>query len=374
MAKKQLVPINTKILEWAIQESGLSKSDISKKFNIDKLNNWLSGKDKLGLTEFKKICSVLKRPSAIFFLPEPPKTHLGNVEFRHHPNYDRNDLNYKEATYLRSTNRLKELISWTHKQEGNDKHKFPKISIEYDPEEISSHIIKLLNIDYKSLFDLESPSKALKFWRTELERNRVYTFLYPIGEDSVRGFSLYDDYSPVIAINTTGWNTESRIFSMFHELGHIITRSNSACSMDMVYIMDTKYDPTEKWCDKFASAFLMPAYHIKDTLGFSNIRYVNDLKIARILKNKFKVSLSSVVLRLIQLNLADWSLYKQIQIAPKKKKSGFGKPRNSVQIKKDMYGDKTFDTILGAYKDNLINLADASSFLELKSNDVLKLL
>ena len=65
-----------------------------------------------------------------------------------------------------------------------------------------------------------------------------------------RGFSLSHDVAPVIAINTW-YRPSARVFSYIHELGHLLRRHDYVCG-------DAGDTAVERWCDSFASAFLLP--------------------------------------------------------------------------------------------------------------------
>src|SRR3954447_3556788 len=85
----------------------------------------------------------------------------------------------------------------------------------------------------------------------------VVVFLFQLGADNCRGFSLWHDRAPVIAINTT-WNDEARTFTLFHEVGHLVTRTNSACTSAPASAVTGAWDPAERWCERFAAAALVP--------------------------------------------------------------------------------------------------------------------
>ena len=119
-------------------------------------------------------------------------------------------------------------------------------------------------------------------------------FLYPIGEDACRGFSLWDSLAPVIAVNTA-WNEEARIFTLFHEFGHILTRSSSACvEVGSTRTLTGTEDPAERWCERFAASLLMPDDDVRllvgQRFGLARIDRVDDV---RWLARQFKASLGA---------------------------------------------------------------------------------
>ena len=86
------------------------------------------------------------------------------------------------------------------------------------------------------------------------------------------------------------------------------------------------------------------------------------------------MSLSAVVLKLIELNYASWSLYKELTDLPKRKPSSGGSGRNLFKLQQDTLGKKPFETIIAGIKYELIDKSDALSYLDIKYDDLEKLL
>src|SRR5690606_10048362 len=102
-----------------------------------------------------------------------------------------------------------------------------------------------------------SASAAFDAWRSALERLGVLVLLFPLGEENCRGFSLASGLAPVIAVNTA-WNDQARAFTLFHELGHLMTETASACASAPPASVAGAWDPAERWCERFAAATLVP--------------------------------------------------------------------------------------------------------------------
>jgi transcriptional regulator with XRE-family HTH domain len=75
------VPITPEVLAWAVRESGFTLAEVADQVGVDAsvLGAWLSGKGRPGITQFRKIAQVLRRPTATFLLPAAPKTPEVNV-------------------------------------------------------------------------------------------------------------------------------------------------------------------------------------------------------------------------------------------------------------------------------------------------------
>src|SRR5207344_1041034 len=89
------------------------------------------------------------------------------------------------------------------------------------------------------------------------ESKGILAFQFPMGSDSCRGFSLWDETAPAVAVNTA-WNPAARSFTLLHELGHLVTRTSSACLEGWGRRRENEGDQHERWCESFAASVLAP--------------------------------------------------------------------------------------------------------------------
>jgi len=75
----------------------------------------------------------------------------------------------------------------------------------------------------------------------------VHVFVLPLGSNSARGVSLWNVAAPAQFVNSA-WNVEARIFTMFHEIGHLVMRTSSAC-VGYVNAREDVQRSIERWCD-----------------------------------------------------------------------------------------------------------------------------
>ena len=376
MAKPTYVPINPKLLEWAVGESGLSFEDVAKstKISESELGEYLSGERKPNLTNFGKLRKLLKRPSAVFFLPEVPKSALPNMEFRHSPETARSGLNHQEMLQIRMSDRQREFLSWINSELRERKFKLERFGVGSSPGDVAGRVRRSFGLSIDEQVNCDTASAFFKLMRSKFESFGIYVFLLSLGKDSIRGFSVWDDYAPVIGINTTGWNPESRIFTLLHELGHLLVRSNSACSYNSEAYLESDYDLEEKWVDGFSAAFLLPADQLKDFLerehGFVSDGAIEDLSVAGSVRDRFKVSLTAAVMRFIELRISGWSLYEKLRKSETASLTrGRGKPKDRLARQRYILGDKTFDTVIEAVNKEIIDRTDALSYLDIHIED-----
>ena len=192
--------------------------------------------------------------------------------------------------------------------------------------------------------------------RAALEDTGHLVFLFSLGKDSCRGFSLWDDFAPVVAVNTA-WNESARLFTLLHELGHLITRTSSACVESVR--TTSKTDPVERWCERFAADVLIPAKDAETTLqrlGWRSGSNITSLAIAGKVASLYKVSLRAAVLRLIDLNAATWTLYDEIPpISDGKSPGGGGTGRSRTKMREDQLGDRATSLLVAAVEREVLS-------------------
>lgn len=376
MSRGIQVPITPSVLRWAIEQSGLSETDIANRLRIDvvTLRKWRDGDIQPLLSDFRRLSKILKRPGATFLLPEPPQFNLPSVQFRHPPGIDRNTLNSMERRYLREAARLQRTLSWLIQELELEAPKIPKISVGVNPETQSTELRKVIEISEQKQVAWRNSTEALNSWRFAFERLGVFVFLIPLGRESARGFSLWDDRAPIIAVNTW-WNTEARIFTLFHEYAHLLTRTSSACFGTTGRILSGADDATERWCESFSAAFLLPWSDLQRFLqvqhGWKPGVTIADLDIVRSVSRYFKVSLRASALRLINMKAADWDLYAEIpKWSDEKKPGGGGKGRKRAKIKDDQFGSRTARVFLNGVDNDLITRTDALNYLDITDADL----
>jgi Zn-dependent peptidase ImmA (M78 family)/DNA-binding XRE family transcriptional regulator len=361
------VPVTLSVLHWAIEESGYDLEQIAHEINVPlaTIAQWISGDSRPTLTHARKLANKLHRPLAAFLLPEPPDSRPLAVEFRH-PARDERELNPSERRHIRRAARFQEIFSWLERELEIERPRTPSASVNDDPVSVASAARDVLGISATDQRRWATPSAAFDAWRAALEGTGHLVFLFSMGNDACSGFSLWDEFAPVVAINTA-WNESARIFTLFHEMAHLITRTSSACVESVRATSRT--DPVERWCEQFAAAFLMPATDVETTLrqsGLSSRNPLTDLRFAKSFASLYKVSLRAAVIRLIELNAATWDLYDKIPcISDKKPPGGGGRGRNRTEIREDQFGERATSLLLTGVQQDILDRSQAVELLDI---------
>ena len=365
------------MLRWAIKESGLSMDDLAKSLKVDRstLESWLSSDVRPSITQFRRLAAVLKRPEAVFFMRAPPRIEAPPAQFRHAPGSPRKERNATERRAVRDAARLQRAARWLLRESGASPVSRPVARLSESPASVASRARTWLSVTSGEQSEWPSASKALKAWTCALENLGVLVFSYAMGRESCRGFSLWDEYAPVVALNTA-YNAEARMFTLFHEYGHVLTQTGSICEG---WVASEKADPAERWCEEFAASVLLPTSEFKAALiAFGGVpaSVEAQLKLVGRLGGRFKVSRRASAIRLIELGHAGWDLYRALPpLVDDKPKGGAPpeEPRDRFVLRSERYGRRAQALVAQGLRADLISPTDALSLLDITVDDLPRL-
>jgi Zn-dependent peptidase ImmA (M78 family)/transcriptional regulator with XRE-family HTH domain len=372
MAKVTNVPITAEVLDWAITESGYTADEVAQKAHVtpEELRAWLRDEAKPTLTQTRNLARTLKRTPSTFLLPRAPETMSPPAQFRHAPGSYRTKATVEELRYLREARRVQETTKWLIRQLGESRPTIQAHTLESDVERAGQYARqKLRPLLPAPVSSWRTTGQAFHAWRAAMEASGVLVFVFPLGEDSARGFSLWDEDAPLIAVNSE-WNHAARVYTLFHVYGHLLTRTSSVCLERSGVKLSRPNDPAERWCEEFAAAALLPwsgvAALLKRRFNWSPGEKVDTLNAPRAIANAFKVSWRAAMIRLIKRNAATWALYSAIpqHVERKKEGGGGGDGRGRAEIRQDQYGRKTVGLFLRALEQQVIGRSDILDYLD----------
>lgn len=366
------VPISNSALSWAVNESGFSTEQIDEHLDVKKgsVESWIAGDDLPNATQFKNLKSLLQRPAALFFMDTPPSTTTESmVTMRYALGAENRSRSPKERVAIRDAARVRRFVRDLLDDLGNTSREMPSASTNEDPEVVANTVRSdFVKVPIEEQMTWSSPASAFREWRTVLEGMDILVFLYPLGREAARGFSFANEHPPVIGISTT-WNASVRIYSLFHELGHVLTRTSSSCFEATSSNPTT--DPTERWCEKFAASFLMPKQTFEDLTDHSP--YSNSIQTATWLSNKLCVSRKAALLRMVETGYAEWRDFRELD-SRSEYKSGGGRPTNDELRTRDVIRSHTYgrclSTVKTAFQAKIVSEADIRTFLRMLPDEL----
>jgi Zn-dependent peptidase ImmA (M78 family) len=355
------VNANPNILLWAREEAGYSVEEISQKLSIDQIRyeSWEANGKEIPLGKLQNVATYYKRQLAVFLMQEVPEKIKKPHDFRNLMLADQ-PLSKELLLTLRRSIHLQNIA----KELEGEYYWKNKLSWLKEVETLNSEagiidfIRDILDINIDLQLKWKTDSEAYRNWRTSIEEKLgilVFQFSMPIEE--IQGFCLADNYPYVIVTNSNHSYT-GRIFTLFHELAHILRHQSGMCIVDNVEITQN-----EEWaCNSFAGSFLAPL----DTIIPSD-----NLKSITTNSRKLKISREVYLRRLHSENYINsqqfFDILAEIKATYKniKKTKGFVLPEVKSKATR---GETLYNIIFDGINTNKINYTDAAHALDLRIN------
>jgi len=307
-----ITAINPKILTWARKRCGFSIEDLAGDLrkDSDTIRQWESGEAFPSYTTLETLAyNHFKIPLAVFFFPEPPDVDDPAAKFRRLPEY--------ELERLSSDTRQKILLAEAYQESLKELLQEPAASrlIWHDVKttsasslpKLASDVRDYLRVSLEQQFRFRRGDEAFKAWRQATEQCGIYTFKDSFKDSFVSGFCLFHDQFPVIMVNNS--NSFSRqIFTLLHELGHILLGVNGITDVDDSYIdfMNNNDRSLEIACNQFAAEVLVPSSaFLKEITAFE----AAGQEIIPELAKKYSVSREVILRRLLDFGAIDQAYY-----------------------------------------------------------------
>lgn len=356
-------PVTPAVVRWALDEDGRSDLDIAQalEVDIDVLEAWATGDERPSTGQVTRLADLLARPRALFFLPQPPTEAALPTAFRHPPGAER-DVGVKARRVVRKVRRVQSALSWAMRD-------LPGVAVpvaapNQEPRAIADVVRAWLEVPLSSQLAWSDERVALEAWRQAVDRRGLFPFAIEIGRDDVRGFSIWDEHAPTIVYNVSSVSPAARIFTIFHEVGHLALRQDSACVEPREGGL--LGGEVERWCERFAAELLMPHDDVRAFVG--GLQNPGSIAAVRSVMSRYRVSARAAALRLVELKFASPLLYNEVarvfQPAPPnpdaKPRSA---PRHEARLRQ--YGQRAVSTIL-----EHLPPQDALSILRVEVEDV----
>jgi Zn-dependent peptidase ImmA (M78 family) len=213
--------------------------------------------------------------------------------------------------------------------------------------------------------------KPLNGWKNALESVGALVFHFTDVEPTeVRAFALAANPYPVISLNGAD-SPNGRIFSLAHELGHLLLGEGVACDLEDFTRLEAPPVAAETFCNRFAGSFLVPAASLLerpevDTAGPETEWSTEDLDAIGL---DYGVSREVVLRRLLTLEKTSLLHYQntrnELLTLPFAAHDATGRP-SYVQMVVRNLGKHYARLVIDAYRVDRISGADVVDFLGVK--------
>ncbi|MDR0911907.1 MAG: ImmA/IrrE family metallo-endopeptidase [Methanobrevibacter sp.] len=373
--------INPEVLKWARIDAGYDESNLPKNL-LKNYQKWENGSVKPTWNQLRELANQFKRPSAFFFRKEIPvvkKTSL--IEYRQKNNEFIHDKSPNLIYNIRLCENLRKNYIELMERMYSHQKSFKKYRVDFkDVTEVSNHFRNILDLDLneqKKWFVTDSGSHDFKHynflnnWKIALNNIGVLVFeTERVSIDEMRALAIYHDNYPIIILNGAD-SVNSRIFSLFHELTHLILGESAICDLE-------DENKKEIFCNAVSGEFLVPFEDLNKTEIKDISSNTDDNKIESILlkiSNIYGVSREVILRRTLDLNKISKEYYnsKKNEWNENYKKTDKNSGGNYLNNKLKYYGKEYSSLILSAYENKIISSVEFSDFMNLSIKHVPKL-
>lgn len=354
-----IVNINPDILRWAREESGFEVQEIAGKLGVSaaRYANWEENGSGIPIGKPKSIGEQFKRQLAVFFLEQVPEKIRRPRDYRNlagaKSKPSRKYLSVvRDVVHFRDTGL--ELMGRRYWQE---QYEWLSQVKNINRRDIPEWLRAKLGVEIKDQIRWRSSSEAYRGWRDAVEnRLGILIFQFPMSLKEVQGFCLTDAYPLVITVNSKHSYT-ARIFSIFHELAHILESHSGVCLWDSI----AEQQNEELRCNSIAGKFLVPAEEVKGAADVDEIKAF---------ASKLRISLEVYLRRMREEQEIEAGPFFELLEKIKASYVDARSPKVSVKIKPEIKsrasrGDTFYSIVLDAVSQDRISYTRASALLDL---------
>jgi Zn-dependent peptidase ImmA (M78 family)/transcriptional regulator with XRE-family HTH domain len=306
-----ITAVNPAIIQWARERSGLSLDDLAAlmKRDPDEIQQWEDGKIAPSYTTLEDLAyRHFKIPLAVFFFPAPPEVDDPIGNFRRLPEYALERFSSDTIQKIRSAQAYQESLEELFIDSPPERMIIHDINPQkFSLESLAASVRKYIGVSFKQQFNFRSSDQAFKTWRHAIEEAGVFTFKDSFKDRFLSGFCLVHDQYPIIMVNNSNSFTR-QIFTLLHELAHILYGVNGITDADESYLkfMEKNERRIEAQCNRFAAEVLIPAKRFESEIPF--LKGEGNTAISD-LANKYSVSREVILRRMLDFNLIDIDNY-----------------------------------------------------------------
>jgi len=353
---------------------GLPSFAAAKKLGVteDVVRLWESEENTFDKEALKEIAKFYKRHWSVFLLKEP-------VAKKGKKQTDLRSSNAIEFSYdtLSAFHYAERVLETSKEISGNTlsknlgKYLSSNLTL-MDIDELTESVRATLNFSITEQIKSGNSFSAFKGWVDAIEGLGIYVLQMKMPLDEVRAFTITEKNRAVIVINSADY-VNSKIFSIIHELAHILMGTSAICDMKPSDILLKKVPSVEIFCNRFSGNLLLP----RSVFANDNviIKEPFNADVLRDFSRKYNVSEYVTLRRLLALRVINEEGYskKQDELlkALKDKKPDFFPNKNTYTkslIKKN--SKKLTSELFNRIYENKISYAEVRRVLHMKSTQI----
>ena len=378
MARSETIEVNPAVLGWLRESSGWSITEIAERLKTSPqvISELESGSRAPTIPQLRKMSSSYKCSLAAFLLPEPQPERPLPRDYRFLQGrkdvFDKKTLlAIHDSRYLQEVGR--ELSSNINGRTDLD---IVRTDTGQDPVLVAARHRTLLGLSWDRQLEFDNARKLLNYLRDRLGDAGILVFQLSFPIEDARGFALADgDDTPFVIVLNSKDAPEARLFTIMHEFGHVLLGESA---IDMPEESGASRNGIERWCNRFASAFLLPEEQFRDALGGIARDKLTDTAVIGRFSRKFNVSKAFLLRKMLDLNLITGSDFRAVLGRYDPGKHGSAKPAKGApppdRLCMSRVGGRFASLVADNLDRDLITYADALKYLSIRSKHLDKVL
>lgn len=255
---------NPDVLRWARDNAGYALADVARRLRTseDRVRAWEErGQRRPTLGQLRKIAAMYRRPLALFYLPEPPRSFEPMRDFRRLPGVARTESPALRLEIRKAWERREIALELLGDLDETPPEIPVAVTLDDNVEDVATRVRKWLGVssDQQTAWGA-APYTALGEWRATLEAHGVLALQATgIALKEMRGFSIAARPLPVAVANIRD-APRGRVFTFLHELVHVLLHESSLCDERDV---GGVHRETEDFCNRVAAGILVPEIELR---------------------------------------------------------------------------------------------------------------
>ncbi|WP_093805926.1 ImmA/IrrE family metallo-endopeptidase [Stappia sp. ES.058] len=277
----------------------MSLGELSKRLGIDiaVLRNEVEGKSEPKFGLIGKIAHELSLPKYAFFMSRPPHLNETLPDFR--SNQPESNLKSRQTVEaIQFAQGIQQTAIALADETVSDLPHFSKTTVQAI-DDYAESVRKYFGITVEDQRDASDAKQFYNICRRKIEEKGIYILHASFPSEDGSGFCLAHEKHPIIVVNTKDQTRARRLFTLIHELAHVLM-GKSGISDPFI-----AKNSIEKRCNRFAGAFLAPKAFIASLLKNINPPRKPDVDDVASISRRLKLSQEASVLRLEQVGVFD---------------------------------------------------------------------
>jgi Zn-dependent peptidase ImmA (M78 family)/transcriptional regulator with XRE-family HTH domain len=378
--ERSKIPFNPAVMRWAREFARSTYEEAASVAGVvpEKIQEWESGTSSPTVRQARAIADLYERPFLEFFAHHKPDIHhsaaIPDFRMSGHGDHLADDRGLSSIQSWAETQRLNAID--LHEMLGEVVPKVPRaisVSEADSPDAAAARAGRALGISPDSQFGLNVQRRDLfpKYLRTMFEASGILVLKNSaLKQHGARGMCIYADPMPVVVFGDE--QPGGQAFTLAHELGHIALQQSAVSGGFVPKAATGRSASIERWCNRFAGCFLMPANLVRQKIDqIGDIYNGIDDTILKSIADWFAVSRHAMLVRLVELGAVSsdfyWGTMRQRFAEQEAAYKSFGRSKYYGSRFRTSNGDMYVSLVLEAWATGKITNHNAGEFLGLKN-------